>query len=99
MGIVRGGRLVSLPFPLEQVDAHLGVEAGVDDGVGGAVEGRKALDEGAKGHALLGLLDEAVDVQQIEDEERTPADDKHCNHIVYSCEQTREQETDFIFYI
>ena len=61
----------------EEVDAHLGVEAGVDDWVGGAVEGSQALDKGANGHRLLALSDEPVHVQQVEDEVGTPEDHKH----------------------
>ena len=78
---VRGGesgRVVLAPQPpTEQVDAHLGVEAGVDDGVGGAVERGQALDEGADGHRFLALGDEPVHVQQVEHEVGAPEDHEH----------------------
>ena len=78
VGRAVGGRAVLTALPAaEEVDAHPGVEAGVDDGVGGAVERRQALDEGADGHRLLALGDEAVDVQQVEHEVRAPEDHEH----------------------
>ena len=50
------------PSP-EQVDAHVGVEAGIDDGVRGTVEQSQALDERAHGHHLLSLGDGPVHIQ------------------------------------
>ncbi|PSN42897.1 hypothetical protein C0J52_23446, partial [Blattella germanica] len=57
-------------------------EETVDDGVGGGVEGRQALDEGGHRDVGLGPRHVSVHLQEIEHDVRAPADHKHCEQRV-----------------
>ena len=63
---------------LPQVATEVRREEAIDEGIGGGIERRQTLDEGRNGRHRLGLGDVAVDLQQVEDDVRRPAQDEYC---------------------